>query len=51
MEEYRMEENNKPPEITEGVEEYTPWQKGALTLLQWGAWSTVFMAIAMVLHS
>ena len=51
MEEYKMEENNKPPEITEGSVEYTPWQKGVLTLLQWGAWGTVFMAIAMIMHS
>jgi hypothetical protein len=51
MEEYKME-NNKPPEITEGsIEEYTPWQKGVLTLLQWGAWGTAFMAIAMIMHS
>lgn len=45
-------ETNKPPEEIEGsVEEYTPCQRGVLTLLQWGAWGTGFMVIAMILHS
>lgn len=45
-------ENNKQPQITESnVEEYTPLQRTVLTLLQWGAWGTAFMAVAMILRS
>ncbi len=45
-------ETNKPPEETEGsVEEFTPRQKGVLTLLRLGAWGTAFMAMALIMHS
>lgn len=46
-----MENNKQPQTIESNVEEYTPLQRNVLTLLQWGAWGTTFMAVAMILHS
>jgi len=45
-------EPNKPADVPEEMKEtYTPGQQAILKLLQWGAWTAVFVAILNVMHA
>jgi len=45
-------EPNKPVEIPEESETiYTPGQRALLQILQWGAWTAVFVAMMYIMHA
>ena len=45
-------EPNKPmDESKETTESFTPGQQAFLGFLQWGAWTTAFVALLYVMHS
>lgn len=45
-------EPNKPVDMPEGTKAtYTPGQQAILKLLQWGAWTAVFVAMLNIMHA